>query len=45
MLAASIIRFGDTITVLRHNGPKATAYGVHAGTAVVMLAAAALLFT
>jgi hypothetical protein len=45
MLAASIIPFGDAITVLRHNGPKATAYGVHAATAAVMLAAAALLFT
>jgi hypothetical protein len=31
--------------VLRHNGPNATAYGVHAATAAVMLAAAALLFT
>jgi hypothetical protein len=38
MLAASIIPFGDAITVLRHNGPKATAYGVHAATAAVMLA-------
>jgi hypothetical protein len=45
MLAASIIPFGDAITVLRHNGSKATAYGVHAGTVAVMLAAAALLFT
>jgi hypothetical protein len=27
------------------NGPKATAYGVHGATAVVLLAAAALLFT
>jgi hypothetical protein len=31
--------------VLRRNGPKATAYGVHAVTAAVMLAAAAFLFT
>jgi hypothetical protein len=45
MLAASIIPVGDAVIVLRRNGPKATAYGVHAVTAVVMLAAAALLFT
>lgn len=45
MLAASIIPVGDAIIVLRRNGPKATAYGVHAVTAVVMLAAAAFLFT
>ena len=44
MLAASIIPVGDAIIVLRRNGPKATAYGVHATTAVVMLAAAAFLF-
>jgi hypothetical protein len=31
--------------VLRSNGPKAAAYGVHGATAVVLLAAAALLFT
>ena len=45
MLAASIIPVGDAIIVLRRNGPKATAYGVHAVTAMVMLAAAAFLFT
>ena len=45
MLAASIIPVGDAIIVLRRNGPKATAYGVHAVTAVVMLAAAGFLFT
>ena len=45
MLAASIIPVGDAIIVLRRNGPKATVYGVHAVTAVVMLAAAAFLFT
>ena len=36
---------GDAIIVLRSNGPKATAYGVHGATAVVLLATAALLFT
>ena len=44
MLAASIIPIGDAIIVLRRNGSKATAYGVHAATAAVMLAAAAFLF-
>ena len=36
---------GDAIIVLRSNGPKATVYGVHGATAVVLLATAALLFT
>jgi hypothetical protein len=36
---------GDAIIVLRSNGPKATVHGVHSATAVVLLAAAALLFT
>jgi hypothetical protein len=45
MLAASIIPIGDAIIVLRRNGPKATAYGVDAATAAVMLAAAAFLFS
>jgi len=43
MAAASIIPIGDGINVLRSNGPKATAYGVHGATAAVMLAAAAIL--
>jgi len=45
MAAASIIPIGDGINVLRHNGPKATAYGVHGVTAAVMLATAAILIT
>jgi len=45
MAAVSIIPIGDGINVLRHNGPKATAYGVHGATAAVMLATAATLFT
>jgi hypothetical protein len=45
MAAASIIPIGDGINVLRSNGPKATAYGVHGATAAVMLAAAAILLT
>ena len=43
MLAASTIPIGDAIIVLRGDGPKATAYGVHGATAAVMLATAALL--
>jgi hypothetical protein len=43
-LAASTIPIGDAIIVLRSNGPKATVYGVHGATAVVLLATAALLF-
>ena len=45
MAAASIIPVGDGINVLRNNGPKATAYGVHGATAAVMLATAAVLCT
>jgi len=45
MAAASIIPIGDGINVLRSNGPKATAYGVHGATAAVMLATAAILCT
>ena len=44
-LAASTIPSGGAIIVLRSNGPKATVYGVHGATAVVLLATAALLFT
>ena len=43
LAAASIIPIGDGIIVLRRNGPKATAYGVHGATAAVMLATAAIL--
>ena len=45
MAAASIIPIGDGVIVLRHHGPKATAYGVHGATAAAMLATAAILFT
>ena len=44
-LAASTIPISDAIIVLRHHGPKATAYGVHGATAAVLLATAALLLT
>jgi hypothetical protein len=43
MLAMSIIPIGDAAIVLRHGGPRATAFGIHGATAVVMLATAALL--
>jgi hypothetical protein len=43
MLAATGIPVGDALIVLRSNGPKATAYGVHGATAVVMLAISVLL--
>lgn len=43
MLAATGIPVGDALIVLRSNGPKATAYGVHGATAVVMLAISLLL--
>jgi hypothetical protein len=45
MIAASIIPIGDGINVLRHDGPKATAYGVHGATAAAMVATAALLLS
>ena len=45
MAAASIIPIGDGIIVLRHNGSKATAYGVHGATAAAMLTTAAVLLT
>jgi hypothetical protein len=45
LVAASIIPIGDGINVLRHDGPKATAYGVHGTTAAAMLATAAILFS
>jgi Domain of unknown function (DUF4267) len=45
LAAASIAPIGDATIVLRHNGPKATAYGVHASTAAVMLAMASVLLS
>ncbi|MEU7812970.1 DUF4267 domain-containing protein [Pseudonocardia sp. NPDC049154] len=43
LIAASIIPIGDGANVLRRNGSKVTAYGVHGTTAAIMLATAALL--
>ncbi len=43
MLVATGIAVGDALIVLRSNGPKAAVYGIHGGTAVVMLAISVLL--
>jgi hypothetical protein len=43
MLAAAVIPAGDALIVLRNGGPRATAYGVHATTAAVMLVISGLL--
>ena len=43
ILAATLIPVADAAIVLRHGGPKSTAFGVHGGTAVVMLITTALL--
>ena len=46
LTAVGIIFIGARfLLVPRGNGPKATVYGVHGATAVVLLATAALLFT
>ena len=44
MLAVALAPLGDTVIVLRHGGTKATAFGIHFATAVVVLISAALLF-
>ncbi|WP_055588180.1 DUF4267 domain-containing protein [Peterkaempfera griseoplana] len=44
MLVVAIAPFGDTLIVLRHGGSRATAFGVHFATAIVVLLSAALLF-
>ena len=43
MLAAKLIPLADAVIVLRSGGSKSVAYGVHGGTAVVMLITTALL--
>jgi hypothetical protein len=43
MLAAAGMPAGDALIVLRSNGPKAVAYGIHGATAVVMVAISGLL--
>ncbi|MEV7965666.1 DUF4267 domain-containing protein [Sphaerisporangium sp. NPDC088356] len=44
MLVVALAPLGDTLIVLRHGGTKATAFGIHFATAVVVLINAALLF-
>ncbi|MGC5054744.1 DUF4267 domain-containing protein [Micromonospora sp. DT48] len=43
MLAAAGMPTGDAMIVLRGNGPKAIAYGVHAATAAMMVVISVLL--
>lgn len=43
LVAAAFIPLGDALIVLRHNGSKAVVYGVHGGTALVILIVAGLL--
>lgn len=43
MLVAASIPLGDAVIVLRSNGPRSAAYGVHGTTAVVMLGISLLL--
>ena len=44
MLVVALVPLGDTFVVLRNGGTKATAFGIHFVTAVVVLVSAALLF-
>jgi hypothetical protein len=44
MLVVALAPLGDTVIVLQHGGPKATAFGIHFATAIVVLVDAALLF-
>jgi len=43
ILAATVIPLADAVIVLRNGGSKSVAFGVHGGTAVVMLITSALL--
>ncbi len=43
MLAATVIPVGDALIVLRNNGPRTAAYGIHGSTAASMLVISALL--
>jgi Domain of unknown function (DUF4267) len=45
MLAATGIPVGDALIVWRSNGPKATVYGIHGATALVMLVISVLLLS
>jgi hypothetical protein len=41
----ALVPLGDMATVLRHGGPRSTAFGVHGATAAAMLGAAARLLS
>ncbi len=45
ILAATLIPLGDAVIVLCNGGARSVAYGVHGGTAAVMLITTALLLT
>ncbi|QLQ38982.1 DUF4267 domain-containing protein [Micromonospora robiginosa] len=44
MLVVAVAPLADTVIVLRHGGTRATAFGIHFATALVVLLDAALLF-
>ena len=44
MLVVALAPLGDTLVVLRNGGTRATAFGIHFATTVVVLIDAALLF-
>ncbi|MFG1697932.1 DUF4267 domain-containing protein [Nonomuraea sp. NPDC049309] len=44
LLGATLAPLSDTFIVLRNGGTKATAYGIHFATAIVLLIDSALLF-
>ncbi|MGW3359385.1 DUF4267 domain-containing protein [Streptomyces bungoensis] len=44
MVCVALVPLADTLTVLRHGGAKAVAFGIHFATAIVVLVAAGLLF-
>lgn len=43
MLAAALIPLGDASIVARRRGPRSAVYGIHGGTAVVLVAIAVML--
>ncbi|ANB10565.1 hypothetical protein SAM40697_6612 [Streptomyces ambofaciens] len=44
MLVVALAPLGDTLIVLRNDGTKAVAFGIHFATAVIVLISAGLLF-
>ncbi|MFG2951167.1 DUF4267 domain-containing protein [Streptomyces adustus] len=44
MLVVALVPLADALIVLRHGGSKATAFGIHFATAIVVLISAGLLF-